>query len=166
MQPIHLAIGLVEGLATAAVVAFVWQARPAIFNAATAPAPAGSPFPRKLLIGLLAATVVTGGILSWFASTNPDGLEWSIFKAAGTEELAAPQQGVHAAMEKIQQKTALLPDYGLRPEATGSSAQDSRTATVVDAGKSMSGLVGGLLTLAIAGMIGWVLKRRKKRIGT
>jgi cobalt/nickel transport system permease protein len=166
MQPIHLAIGLVEGLATTAVVAFVWKARPAILNAATAPPPVGSPFPRKLFIGLLAATVVTGGILSWFASTNPDGLEWSIFKAAGTEELEAPQQGVHAAMEKFQQKTALLPDYGLKSEAAGSSAQESGSATVVDAAKSVSGLVGGLLTLVLAGLIGLVLKHRKKRIRT
>ena len=32
MQPIHLAIGVVEGLATAAVVSFVWQARPRILD--------------------------------------------------------------------------------------------------------------------------------------
>ena len=166
MQPIHLAIGLVEGLATLAVVAFVWKARPAILNAAADPAPVGSPFPRKLLIGLLAATVVTGGILSWFASTNPDGLEWSIFKAAGTEELEAPQQGVHAAMDKIQQKTALLPDYGLKSEAAGPAVADHNAGTVVDTGKTIAGLVGGTLTLLLAGLIGLILKRRKKSIRT
>lgn len=30
MQPIYLAIGIVEGLATAAVIIFIWQARPGI----------------------------------------------------------------------------------------------------------------------------------------
>jgi len=31
MQPIHLAIGVVEGLVTAAVVIFVWRTRPELF---------------------------------------------------------------------------------------------------------------------------------------
>jgi cobalt/nickel transport system permease protein len=166
MLPVHLAIGLVEGLATMAVVAFIWKARPAILNLATDSTTVGSPFPRKLLIWLLAATVVTGGILSWFASTNPDGLEWSIFMAAGTDELEAPQQGVHVAMEEIQQKTALLPDYGFKSETTGPPAADHNTETAVDAGKTIAGLVGAILTLFMAGLIGWILTRHKKRIKT
>jgi len=164
MQPIHLAIGLVEGLATAAVVAFIWKARPDILNVATDLPPVGTGSYRNVLIGLLAAAVVTGGILSWFASANPDGLEWSIFKTTGTEELDAPHQGVHFASEKIQQKTALLPDYGLKSEATGPPATEHTTETVVDPGKTLSGLVGGTLTLLIAGLIGLILKRRKTSI--
>ena len=35
MQPIHLAIGIVEGVVTAAVVTFVWQARPEVLGART-----------------------------------------------------------------------------------------------------------------------------------
>ena len=166
MQPIHLAIGLVEGLATTVVVAFVWKARPEILDAATDPKPAGSLSLRKPLIGLLAATVVTGGVLSWFASTNPDGLEWSIFKTAGTEELAAPQQGLHVSMDKVQQKTALLPDYGFKSETAQAPPEDHKRGAVVDASKTVSGLVGGTLTLLMAGLIGWIFKRRKKRIET
>lgn len=166
MQPIHLAIGLVEGLATSAVVAFVWKMRPEILSAATEPAAAGAPSIRNLLIGLLAAALITGGILSWFASTNPDGLEWSIFMTGGTQEAEAPQPGVPAALDKIQQKTALLPDYGLKSEAAGPSAEGHNTETVVDAGKTAAGLVGGILTLLLAGLIGWVLNRHKKRIRT
>jgi cobalt/nickel transport system permease protein len=93
-------------------------------------------------------------------------LEWSIFKAAGTEELEAPQQGVHAAMDKIQQKTALLPDYGLKSEAAGPAVADHNAGTVVDTGKTIAGLVGGTLTLLLAGLIGLILKRRKKSIRT
>lgn len=162
MQPIHLAIGLLEGLATTAVVAFVWNARPEIWNATTDPIPAGAVSIRNMLIGFLAAAVVVGGILSWFASANPDGLAWSIFKTAGTEQLETPQQGAHAALDKIQQKAAVLPDYGLQTDAAGGAPAEERdTETVVDAGKTVSGLVGGALTLLIAGLIGWVLKRRK-----
>jgi len=35
MQPIHLAIGMVEGLVTAAVISFVWKARPEIMERAS-----------------------------------------------------------------------------------------------------------------------------------
>ena len=31
--------------------------------------------------------VVTGGAFSWFASTHPDGLEWSIEKIYGKPEV-------------------------------------------------------------------------------
>ena len=37
MQPIHLGIGIVEGFVTAAVVTFVWKARPEVLEAALAP---------------------------------------------------------------------------------------------------------------------------------
>ena len=39
MQPIHLAIGLVEGLATAGVVSFIWKARPEILESAATEKP-------------------------------------------------------------------------------------------------------------------------------
>ena len=42
MQPIHLGIGIVEGLVTAAVVAFVWQARPEILQSARDARPIGT----------------------------------------------------------------------------------------------------------------------------
>ena len=114
MQPIHLASGIVEGLATSAVVFFIWKARPEIIKSVSSSAPTGSLSLRKVAIGFLAAAVVTGGALSWFASTNPDGLEWAIFKAAGTEELDAPAKDLHTALSNVQEKTALLPDYGFK----------------------------------------------------
>jgi len=166
MQPIHLAIGLIEGLATTAVVLFVWKARPEILDPVSGSTSDGALPIRNLLIGFLAAAVVAGGIVSWFASTNPDGLEWSIFKTAGSEQLQAPQPGAHAVLNDIQQKTAVLPDYGLKSETDRGHVKEGSSETVVDAGKSLSGLVGGALTLLIAGLFGVLLKRRKKSIGT
>ncbi len=93
MQPIHLAIGIVEGLATGAVVAFVAHARPEAL-----PEPAAGPARlsiRGLLLVLLALAAVTGGVLSWLASTHPDGLEWSIAGVTGREERAEPAGRVH-----------------------------------------------------------------------
>ena len=70
MQPIHLAIGLIEGAATAAILCL---AKGKVVH--TKP-------------GLIATAVIAlfiGGVLSPFASSKPDGLEWSIEKVAGPE---------------------------------------------------------------------------------
>ena len=66
------------------------------------------------MIGLALFAVVAGGMLSWFASTHPDGLEWSIKGVSGKEELEAPKEGVHGAMAWIQEKLAFLPDYNFK----------------------------------------------------
>jgi cobalt/nickel transport system permease protein len=86
MQPIHLAIGIVEGLATTAVLLFVWRARPEALHAF---APANPRASAKLAVALFAAALVMAGALSWFASTKPDGLEWSLAKVAGTRAVPA-----------------------------------------------------------------------------
>jgi cobalt/nickel transport system permease protein len=164
MQPIHLAIGIVEGLATAAVVIFVGKARPEIIKAQSTSAPVGKRSMRKVMIGLLAAAVATGGVLSWFASSNPDGLEWAMSKTAGTDELDAPQKGVHIALAKIQEKTVLLPDYGFKSKKAGQPAETPQSEPAVDSGKTVSGLVGGVLTLLLAGLVGFALRRRKKNL--
>jgi cobalt/nickel transport system permease protein len=162
MQPIHLAIGIVEGLATSAVVLFVWKARPEIINAVNGSASVGKSSMRTVFIGFLAAAVITGGVLSWFASSNPDGLEWSISKTAGTDELETSHKGLHTDLNNAQEKIALLPDYGFKSSNTELPAEAPVSEPVVDTGKTVSGLVGGALTLFLAGLLGFALKRRKK----
>jgi cobalt/nickel transport system permease protein len=168
MQPIHFAIGLVEGLATAAVVIFVWKAKPEILSAASTSKPIGAISIRQVLIGLLAAAVLTGGALSWFASSHPDGLEWSMSKTSGSEEMKNPAHGIHDTLAGFQEKTAFLPDYAFKSEAHEQEAvapvEDEAAAPwpAVDPGTSVSGLVGGALTLILALLIGIVLKRRKR----
>ena len=168
MQPIHLAIGLVEGVVTSAVVLFVWQARPEVLSMAAENAPMRGVSMKKILAGLAVAAVFTGGALSWFASTYPDGLEWSMAKTSGSEELSAPAGGVHAALAGIQEKTAFLPDYGFRAseaekpaEARAEASQSEKPAVWPnpDMGTSVAGLVGGALTLALAVVIGLALRR-------
>jgi len=160
MQPIHLAIGAVEGLVTAAVVAFVWKARPEILNAAENSIPIARVDMKKVLLGLVVAAAVAGGVLSWFASSYPDGLEWAMFKTSGKEELES-HDNVHVSLAGIQEKTAFLPDYGFKK--SGAEAVPETEAGVswpaVDSGTSVSGLVGGALTLLIALLIGLGLKR-------
>lgn len=167
MQPIHLAIGVVEGLVTAAVVSFVWKARPEIIEKVSNRQAIGSTSIRKVLTSLVIVAVVTGSMLSWFASSNPDGLEWAMFNTSGKEEIEAPE-GIHHTLAQIQEKIAFLPDYSFKKtaETNGDSSAEAQEAwPAVDGGTSFSGLVGGLLTLVLAGLTGFVIsifKRRKK----
>ncbi len=163
MQPIHLAIGLVEGVVTAAVVTFVWKARPEVLQAAALNSPMKGVSLRKVLLGLGIAAVITGGALSWFASSYPDGLEWSMARTSGKEELEAPGDGIHGALASLQEKLAFLPDYGFRPQRAAENSQAEAEEPdhwpSVDPGTTVSGLVGGGLTLILAGLIGFALRR-------
>ena len=97
MQPIHLAIGLVEGGITAAVLLFVYQTRPELLQCASASGAKNRCSRRATLAILAAAALVIGGGLSLLASSNPDGLEWSLFgdeEAGGTEDVSVWEFGV------------------------------------------------------------------------
>ncbi len=163
MQPIHLAIGIVEGLVTAAVVLFVFKARPEILYAVTRVEPIGAVNMRTVLAGLLAATLISGGALSWFASSHPDGLEWAMLQTSGKEEWASPL-GLHASLESLQEKTAFLPDYGFKKAGVNVTPEplSGPSWPAVDAGTSVSGLMGGGLTLLMTVCIGWGLRRRER----
>jgi len=168
MQPIHLAIGIVEGFVTAGVVHYVRSVRPEILesSASADPLPAGASL-RNVLVGFVAIAVVTGGALSWFASAHPDGLEWSIEKITGKAELPERERGVPAALKNLQEKTSILPDYGFRkPEGDPESAEETPSWPSVDAGTTVSGLVGGALVLALTLIIGWAIRAiRGRRAG-
>jgi cobalt/nickel transport system permease protein len=166
MQPIHLAIGIVEGLVTAAVIGFVWQARPEIIEKASLGEALGSISMKKILTGLVVVALFTGGVLSWFASSHPDGLEWSMFRTAGVEELEAAG-GIHETLGEVQQKTAFLPDYGFKSSESEEEivpVQEVEEAwPAVSTGTSAAGVIGGLMTLVFAGMIGVGISMAKRR---
>ena len=110
---------------------------------------------RPLCWGLLATFLLMGGMVSWFASSDPDGLEWSIQRTAGSAEL--PSAGpVHAGMARIQSRTALLPDYDFPAESETADVEPSQNWPHVNAGVSASGIVGSLLVLVMAGLVGYL----------
>lgn len=149
MQPIHLAIGLVEGLATAAILVFVYENRPEMITCLSEKKEGKTSF--KTTIVILAIIVcVIGGILSQFASSNPDGLEWSLFgnEESGysvnmglDEEAYGVESNAAVVADSIQSKTAFLPDYAF--------ANDDENAL----GTSVSGLLGSLMVAALAALI-------------
>ena len=163
MLPIHLAIGLVEGIVTAAVLVFVYESRPELIQE-TRPEEKGE---NRLTLGTTIAIIaliaaIVGGVLSLYASSNPDGLEWALFgnaEAGYSQNMALDEENFGVASKaadtaaSIQEKTAFLPDYAL---------QSSESA----AGTTVSGLVGSALVAAAAVLIciaGGFFGRRKKK---
>ncbi|MBC8015410.1 MAG: energy-coupling factor ABC transporter permease [Sporomusaceae bacterium] len=167
MQPIHLAIGIVEGFVTTAVILFVWKERPEIIQKAAMSEPLGNLVIKPVLVGLLAVTVFTGGVLSWFASSEPDGLEWSLAKASGVEELQEPEEGIYGIVAEIQKKIAFLPDYNFKEseevEVNASKGKGDESWPAINSGTSTAGLVGAMMTLLLAGVIGKGLQLAVKR---
>jgi len=146
MQPIHLAIGVVEGIVTAAILTFVYAARPQILlqndppshskrgtdnNAETIPvggtvsgaaSPAGSV--KKVIIVFACIAAILAVFLSRFASVFPDGLEWSVQNVSGVAATEAPGVG---------------------------------------AGAPVAGLIGALLVFALAGAAALIIRASRKR---
>jgi len=156
MLPLHIAIGLVEGLVTASVVAVLQRERPDLVEAGGV---RSRPL-RPILFAIAAAAALTGGALSWFASAHPDGLEWAVARTVGEHPAAAPSSGAHALLGRFQGWTAILPDYGFAGE---SQARPVGAWPQVKAATSVSGLVGSALTFGVAVLLGASIRRSRRR---
>jgi len=143
---VHLAIGLVEGIVTAGVVGFIMRERPEIMNQMNGPATAGA-WSARLIGALAIAALLIGGASAWVASENPDGLEWSMEKVAGSAELAPGKSALHRLSASVQEALSFMPDYQLKdsPEQGASS---------------LPGIVGSLIVLAAAFGLGLAIRRR------
>lgn len=149
MQPIHLAIGLVEGLITAAVLVFVYEARPEMLYQVQSEKK--EKLSRKKTLAILTVCVVLiAGVLSLFASSHPDGLEWSIERITGSTEIDTAKDDVYSASEALQEKTAVLPDYAFK-------GSDSILGT------SVSGVAGAAVVLVVCGGICWIFTQNKRK---
>ncbi|MBQ7573340.1 MAG: energy-coupling factor ABC transporter permease [Clostridia bacterium] len=143
MQPIHLAIGIGEGLITSAVLIFISQTRPELLDYNTESQNKFS-YKKTLAILCIAVAVLAGGV-SLFASSNPDGLEWSIERVTGVTDIDRDGK-IYKKADDIQSKLAVLPDYAL---------PDNDSAI----GTSLSGIVGCTVVMVIC--IGGALAVRK-----
>lgn len=157
MQPIHLAIGLIEGLITAAVLVFIYDSRPEMLennenfvtnekNIALQQADLIKKLSlKKILAILFAITLITGGIISLFASSHPDGLEWSIAKLTGSTDIAGNSDKVHSVFSSIQNMLSFLPDYAFKNSDTAG-------------GTSFSGIAGSVIVLVLCTVICLIIK--------
>ena len=151
MLPIHLAIGLVEGLITAAVLLFLYEARPELLKEVSVDGSKEGKLSLKSTIAVLAVVaLLVGGGLSLAASANPDGLEWALFGNA--EEGYAENMGldeddfglssdISEKAGEIQESTSFLPDYAF--------AEDEENPL----GTTVSGIVGSLIVACLAVVI-------------
>lgn len=163
MQPIHLAIGLIEGLITSAVLLFVFESRPELLQGVER-TPGESPKRslKTVVIILAVVALLVGGGLSLLASSNPDGLEWALFgnaEAGYAENMGLDEEDFGVSSKaadtagSIQEKTSFLPDYAF-------SGSDSAAGTTV------SGIVGAAMVAGVAILIalagGFFRKKKKK----
>lgn len=153
MQPIHLAIGIIEGIITSAILCFVYKTRPEIMESTRSGTIIQSGVPMgKVLIVLAVTTALVGGVLSLFASSYPDGLEWAIEKTTGTAELETTNPSIEKAVQ-VQSAVAVMPDYDFK----SAGDEGSRTGTTV------AGIVGGAITFFLAWVTAFVISAVKKR---
>jgi cobalt/nickel transport system permease protein len=174
MLGIHAAIGVVEGVVTALVVAYVargrvaemrhpWRRRHGLAScrrAASIPVlPGEGPTAPRLAAVFMVIAIMLGTTVSWFASTQPDGLEWAIERIHGEAELAADEAGIAARLGRLQERASFLPDYAFPASAEEESGAESWP--VVDAGRSLSGLSGALITISLVFVVAGLLMRRR-----
>lgn len=148
MLPIHFAIGIVEGIITAAVVSYVYKESPQMIDHALTNQSFAKITSKRLIQVFLVLIVLIGGGLSLYASGYPDGLEWSIGGITGDSEIEASGQ-VKETLAHVQETTAFLPDYHF-------SNSEGKL------GVSTSGIVGGAMTFIFVGAIGYIFSKKGK----
>ncbi|QGZ49371.1 MULTISPECIES: energy-coupling factor ABC transporter permease [Streptomyces] len=103
---------------------------------AAAPAPAGSP--KKVWIGGLVTAFVLAGFVSFYASSNPDGLE-----------KVAADKGIDKNVEEHAAAGSPLADYGVK------DVEDARLSG------GLAGVIGVGATLAVGTGAFWAVRRRR-----
>jgi cobalt/nickel transport system permease protein len=173
MVGVHLLIGFIEGLITFSVLAYMRRVQPeclgeiAISDLAPACQTAHHrPGKLALLASLLITAIVLAGLISSFASTRPDGLEWVLGRDPSVPAIKNESQSV-AAATALQERTAPLPEYSHRPahggEAPNLQQELQETAWPnFDRWGSLAGVVGTVVTLGLVYLLAFVLRRKQR----
>ena len=116
----------------------------------------------SVILTLAIVVVLVGGGLSLFASSNPDGLEWTLFgnsESGYSENLSLDEENygnssvVSEKAAEIQDTLSFLPDYAFK--------KDSENM----AGTSVSGIVGSAIVAALAAgicAVGTIVRKKQK----
>ncbi|TMR95051.1 energy-coupling factor ABC transporter permease [Nonomuraea basaltis] len=161
MGGVHVVIGLGEGAITALTVSTVLAVRPDLVYGARSlarpsmlrtasgelvparPAEGGhraAPRLRPFLLGGVAAAVVLAGLVSFYASANPDGLE-----------RVATDLGFLSQAQDHPLGDSALADYTVK------GVEDERLST------GLAGALGVGVSLAVGAGVAWALRRRARR---
>ena len=89
---------------------FVSRTRPSLLSGDDIPAGKKRGIKAPVIAFAVAAAVVAGG-LSFLASSDPDGLEWSIEKVSGSAELPDSPAPLASGSRAVQSATSIMPDY-------------------------------------------------------
>jgi len=116
-------------------------------------------------MSLLATALLLAGVISWFASTHPDGLEWSYMehKYGQTQEAVHPPSKPMGAVDEFHAKYTPLPDYSTRSagEAPEAEEADDDAWPNVSGWGSLAGLIGTVVTLGLVYGLAVLLRRRR-----
>ena len=159
MAGVHLIIGFVEGVITAAVLAYIRQVRPDCLKDYSCDKYKLSH--SVLYISLFAATLLIAGGLSLFASDKPDGLEWSYLERPDQPQFKTYVENNSDKIEAVdvfQARFSLLPDYGLRSSALGKVPDDEAQTSTGWA--SMIAVCGSLVTMFFIWLTGFLLRKK------
>jgi cobalt/nickel transport system permease protein len=176
MIGVHLVIALCEGAVTFAVIAYLRQVRPELIGLETTDSPITAHRPGYGVVSasLLVTALLLAGVVSWFASTWPDGLEWSYLERRyGTaDQNVRNESPVIATVDKWQSKWSLMTDYAKRDAPLGALPAAGATAAPAegksntgptwpnfDGWRSLAGVLGTIITLCILFGVSRIMQR-------
>ena len=156
MVGVHLMIALCEGAVTFAVVAYLRHVRPELLGLETSDS---SPATQRPGYGVVAASflmtaLLLAGVVSWFASTSPEGLEWCYqeHRYEKVERNVRNESPVIAAVDRWQKKWSPMSDYTKRAAPVGTLPNEGKSAPAwphVSGWGSLAGVLGTVITLVI-----------------
>jgi cobalt/nickel transport system permease protein len=134
MLGVHTVIGLLEGLITIAIFAYLHKVSPELFDQLNLQPPPAKR--KKLYTAIIVAIIITAAALSLAASSLPDGLEWSYAQRPDQPDFTPITSNTSTTVEnadQIQDKISLMPDYN---------------SALPLGWKSFAGVTGSLITMA------------------
>jgi cobalt/nickel transport system permease protein len=157
MIGVHLVIGLCEGAVTFAVIAYLRRVRPELMglNPADVSVAASRPGYGIVTASLFATALLLAGVISWFASTLPDGLEWSYLERRyeAAETAVSNDSPTVAAVDRWQSRWTPLADYTRREAPLGQLPTEEKAESSAwpnpDGWRSVAGILGTIVTLGI-----------------
>jgi cobalt/nickel transport system permease protein len=172
MIVVHLLIGLCEGAITFAVIAYLRRVRPELMGIEPAETPVATHPPGYgvVAVSLLLTALLLAGVVSWFASSRPDGLEWSYagHHYAAADKAIENNSSLVAAVERWQQRWSVMSDYTRRDVPLGQvqlptepKGPSASAWPAPDGWRSLAGILGTIVTLTILWGVSRWMQREK-----